>query len=403
MTTKERVVVTGKRIGTFGFATGRLSLVDALGQADTLAVKLGDHYIGRNGLIQYLRLARGAGSTVKVVPNGAFIRMEHGSLGEVELPKWAWLKSDQRDGAKYDAVCIEVVPSKEHYHDNVGARELATALERALVVTESAKELYNDPVSKMCLYGDGRCLRILASDSNRAAEFVLPCPAEGEAFVDREEAKSIMRVLRKASRARIDFRTAAHPHFSGGETKEVQVPLLSVRAGCLKVETVPRAFARHPLGQGIHVVVPDEEVARAYLSAKEAAEILSAAGLVSFNPDIDRNRYVVGELKEGKITFTTPTEGVGLNITLEADTEGTGEFCINTNYLLPVLKSLGHMTVELGVQKDFGAPLTITGDGVYYTVATTVPVELKDRKPKEKTDAAPQPTTRKRAAKDKAA
>lgn len=368
-----KAVVNGKRIGQ-GFAVGRSNLLDALGQVDCLAIRVGDCYLGRTGLIQYLRYARSA--TVKVVPNNSHVRIEHGSMGGVELPMWAWIKSAKRSLAMSDALYVEVVPSgKEHYFDNIGAREFAQALERALVVTGDG-ETYSPQDAYIILWGDGRCLRIMATDRIRLGEFTVPCSASGKTAVHRDDVKTLIRALKKAYRARVEFVGEKTTVRTGGETVEATATKLVVRAGALKVEMPPYSTVMtHVLKDGIPLsVLPDDLRASAYLPARETLELLKATGMAVWDVDGWSKQQIVRlTISPRKVVFCS-ANGVNTSISMEADTDGEGTIALDAFKLMPILSSLGNETLEIGIQHSETAPLVLTGDGFFYLV---LPVNVK--------------------------
>lgn len=380
---KEKVLVAGKRTGT-GFVTGRLALAEALAQSTALAVRIGDVYVGRAGLVNYLRYFRGHTSTVKVVPTGRSLRIEHGSAGMVEIPANKWLKPDQAVVAQFDAVWVEV-GDRDGYLPNVGARDLAAALERVLAVARKGRANEADPLSDLVLRGNGSSLSVLGSDNYRVAEVTVPCfGVEGSLVVAQEDARTMVRLLKRASRARLEFREETRTVWTAGENREVTVPFAVLYADRVKLETTVRQV-RHPLLEGVpETVKPGPASARAYLGAKELAEVLRAAGLVAAMPDGTKKQPLFIAVREGQVEFTAydaVKKDLVMAISVEAEASGEGEIALDALMVLPILKGFGSGSVEITLPADVTHPVTFQEDGAWFICMPLASEKKPEAKP----------------------
>lgn len=372
---KTKVLVNGKRIG-HGFVTGRQELIDALGQVDTMAVRLGDIFVGRAALIAYLKNARGAASTVKVVPTGESLRIEHGSMGMVELPQWKWIKPKERAKVMADSVYLEV-GDRDKYLPNVGALDLAKALEKAMVVTPSEKEAYSPVYAMIVLHGDGENLHVRATDGKRVCEASISAGVNGTGYVNADEARSMVKMLRKAKSARIDVLTTTRNIRDTGEDKTIEIPYIVLLADMLKLECLPNQI-HHPLSEKVpENIVPTDISGRFYLGAKEFGEVLRSAGMVAMDEDTKAQPVWI-TMRPGAVEFSSYIRGkdnkeeLNMAVAVECETEGTGETCLDIRMLLPVLKTFGNGSIEVKIPPEAedarARGVIFQNDGTFYLV-----------------------------------
>jgi hypothetical protein len=371
---KTKVLVHGKRIG-HGFVTGRQELIDALGQVDTMAVRIGDIFVGRTALIAYLKNVRGAASTVKIVPTSESLRIEHGSMGMVELPQWKWIKPRDRAKVLADAVYLEV-GNRDRYLPNVGALDLAKALEKALVTVAAEKNASQPLYTMVVLHGDGESLHVRSTDGKRASEASIPAGVNGTGFVHADEARTMVKMLKKAKCARIDILTTTKSFRDTGEDKTVEVPYVVLLADALKLECLPNQI-RHPLSEGVpEKIVPADVSGRFYLGAKEFGEVLRSAGMVAMDDEDRSIQPVFVTMRPGAVEFSSYVknkdnrEELNMAVAVECETEGTfGETCLNIKLVLPVLKTFGAGSVEVAIPKEKRDPVVLRNDGTFFLVA----------------------------------
>ena len=389
---KTKVVVNGKRIGQ-GFVTGRQALVDALGQVDTMAVRIGGIFTGRAALIAYLKNVRGAASTVKIVPTNESLRIEHGSLGMVELPQWKWIKPKNRAMVMADSVYLEV-GDRDRYLPNVGALDLAKALEKALVITASDKDASSPTYTLIVLQGDGKNLHVRSTDTKRCTQATIPANVTGTGFIYKDEAKTMVKMLRKAKSARIDILTNAQEYRDNGQDKTVDVPYVVLLADSLKLECLPN-HVKHPLTDGIpeHLVPQEHNVAgKFYLGAKEFSEILRSAGMVAMDDEDKDNAPVFITMRPGSVEFSSYVKNkdekneLSMAVSVECESEGYGEVCMNIQLMLPVLKVFGNGSVEIGMPVSQTTAVTIKdNDGTMFLV-----MPMKQKKPQAEPELEPE-------------
>ncbi|MCL6557658.1 MAG: hypothetical protein K6U74_02425 [Firmicutes bacterium] len=368
------MLVHGKRIG-HGFVTGRQELIDALGQVDTMAVRIGDIFVGRAALIAYLKNARGAASTVKVVPTGESLRIEHGSMGMVELPQWKWIKPKERAKVMADSVYLEV-GDRDKYLPNVGALDLAKALEKALIVTAAEKDASQPSYTMIVLHGDGENLHVRATDGKRACEASIPAGVNGTGYVNADEARGMIRMLRKAKSARLDVLTTTRNIRDTGEDKTVEIPYVVLLADAIKLECLPNQI-RHSLSEKVpEQIVPTDISGRFYLGAKELGEVLRSAGMVAGDEEDRSVQPVFVTMRPGAVEFSSYVKNkdnkqeLNMTVAVECETEGTfGETCLNIKLVLPVLKTFGTGSVEIAIPKKRAGVTFRDNNGTFFLIA----------------------------------
>lgn|GEM_PF-3924245 len=350
---REKLMVTGKRVG-HGFVVGRQSLLEALGMTSALAVRIGEHYVGRAGLMQYLKYVRGAGSTVRIIPSRRGMCFDSGTVGGVDLAPWQWIPMGKRELAESDAVYLEVGQNGE-YAPNVGPQELAKALTRVLTVMD--RDPYYPAKNEMVITADGLRLTISGTDLQRAAEARVPCITDGPAKVklSYDEAKAAIRVLQKAPRARVEFRPVYHDVRTGGTTSKVKLTQMVVYGGPVKLECTPVGDFVHPLSQGVAEArgFHGDYRAFAFVGAREFADLVRAAEIVSMDPNYKKGpRLMYLAIRDGQVEVSvTQGNDLVLATSLEAETSGEGDALLDARLLLPILRVLDRGTIDLGIPR----------------------------------------------------
>jgi hypothetical protein len=345
-------MVAGKRVG-HGFVVGRQSLLEALGMTNALAVRIGEHYVGRAGLVQYLKYVKGAGSTVRIVPSRRGICFDSGSVGGVDLAPWQWIPGSKRELAESDAVYLEVGQNGE-YAPNIGPAEFAKALTRVLTVMD--RDPYYPAKNEMVIAADGLRLTISGTDLERAAEARVPCITEpARVKLTYDEAKAAIRILQKATRARVEFRPVWHEVRSNGATTKVQLTQMVVYGGPVKLECTPVGDFVHPLSQGVAGArgFHGSYRAFAFVGARELADLVRAAEVVAMDPDYKKgNRLMYLAVRSGQVEVTVVQgNDLVLATSLEAETTGEGDALLDARLVLPVLRVLDRGTIDLGIPK----------------------------------------------------
>ena len=207
----EQLNIEGKRSGK-GFVAHKAMLVNALLRAIADRVVLMDITIGLKGFLGYLK-ALGGSNVIKITPSG-------GSAGESQTnghkvlkvicgSNTSFLADNEWIGDKTPlTLCgVRVSPSNS-VKPNIGASELAEALNRVLPFTasESDKGEYVRPTLACVNFvaKDGK-LTLVSSDGFRLAVVNLDYDGEGQALINRDNLKGVASALRRAKRARISF------------------------------------------------------------------------------------------------------------------------------------------------------------------------------------------------------
>jgi hypothetical protein len=179
-------------------------LVNALSRALAERVMLMDFTIGRKGLLGYLKALAGS-NIVKVVPaSGSASETQangHKRLKVLCGANTSYLEDLAWIGEKTPfSLCEMRVSPNNAVTPNIGATELAEALNRVLPFTSSDDAR---PVLSCVLFvaKDGK-LTLVSADGFRLAVVSLDYDGEGQALVNRDELRGIANALRRAKRAR---------------------------------------------------------------------------------------------------------------------------------------------------------------------------------------------------------
>jgi len=231
---RQKVVVNGKRVGQSGFVCSRKELADALKSAPAFGVKIGNITVGRNGFAKFLQYMRGATQTVKVTPKDDILSIQFGSNCAVDIPNRKWIPSKkQTDAEWFDFVQVEV-GKRAKYTPNVSAKELAKAINKALLT--APKEEY-DSLSKIAFISQKEALKICSTDRFKLTVYELCSDVEIQGTLETNDAKIIAKALAKSERARIEVYTKEHSIYSSEGPTTAQTKYVAIYADQQKFET----------------------------------------------------------------------------------------------------------------------------------------------------------------------
>jgi len=202
----EQLNIEGKRSGD-GFVAHKATLVSALSRALADRVMLLDHYVGRKGLLGYLK-ALGGSNIVKVIPSNGSASGTQATSKRLKVicgANTSYLADNEWIGEKTPLTLCDVrVSPNNSVKPNVGVSELAEALARVLPFT--AKD-DNRPILQCVNFEakDGK-LTLVSADGFRLAVTSLDYDdGEGQALINRDELKGVANALKRAKRARVSF------------------------------------------------------------------------------------------------------------------------------------------------------------------------------------------------------
>ena len=324
----EQLNIVGKRSGD-GFVAHKPMLVNALSRALAERVMLMDFTIGRKGLLGYLK-ALGGSNIVKVTPsasasgeqaNGHKVLKVLCGANTSYLEDLAWIVTEGKRITPLTICEVRVSPSNS-IKPNVGANELAEALNRVLPFTAWGDDR---PVLSCVLFEakDGK-LTLVSADGFRLAVVSLDYDGEGQAIINRDELRGIANALRRAKRARISF-----------EGEDVTKP------SSLILDTELIRYKWTSFGGDFpdwQKLIPTSFNTFAHFDTVEATKAVNSLKALSDNPKAYPIDLTIGD---GKVVMANP-DSTGEAI-IPADTDGQGFVRIDGKYLTQALKACGGM------------------------------------------------------------
>jgi DNA polymerase-3 subunit beta len=330
-------------------------LVNALSRTLAERIMLLDFTIGRKGLLGYLK-ALGGSNIVKVTPsNGSASGTQangHKKLKVVcgantsYLEDLAWVSTEGKRITPLTLCDVRVSPNNS-VKPNVGANELAEALNRVLPFTSSDE---NRAVFQCVLFTakEGK-LTLVSADGFRLAVVSLDYDeTEGQALVNRDELRGITNALRRAKRARISFEPS-------GESLDGMSLILDTELIRYKWTSYQGSF---PDWQKL---IPTEFNTLAHFDTVEAIKATYSLKALSDNPKAYPIDLTIGD---GKLVMANPDDTGQADI--PADTDGQGFVRIDGKYLTQALKACGGM-VDFKLSSPV-LPMLFTTDGYQLVV-----------------------------------
>jgi DNA polymerase-3 subunit beta len=356
----EQLNIEGKRSGE-GFVAHKALLVSALSRALADRVVLIDLTIGCKGLLGYLK-ALGGSNIVKVIPsNGSASGSQtdgHKGLKVICGSNTSYLADGDWVGEKTPMTLCEVrISPKTAVNPNIGASELAEALNRVLPFT--AKD-DNRPVLQ-CVYfvaKDGN-LTLVSADGFRLAVVRLDYDdGEGQALINRDDLKGVANALQRARRARVSFEPS-------GKKLDGMSLIIDTELILYKWASVQGNYPDY------EKLTPTEFNITAHFDTVEALRAISSLKVLS-----DSKAYPIDlTIGDGKIVMANPDDKGQAE--LSADTDGEGKIRVDGSYIASVLRAFGGM-VDLQVTSPI-SPTLFSQDGYYVVVMPMMTDEAKQQ------------------------
>jgi DNA polymerase-3 subunit beta len=332
-------------------------LVNALSRALADRVVLMDLTIGRKGLLGYLK-ALGGSNIVKIVPsaNGSASGSQANGKGLKVIcgANTSTLTDNEWIGEKTPMTMCEVrVSPKNSVKPNIGANELAEALNRVLPFTARDD---NRPVLQCVNFTakEGK-LNLVSADGFRLAIVSLDYDdGEGQALINRGDLMGVVNALRKARRAKISFDTTTHITALTIDTELIRYKWTSADGSFPDYDKlIPTDF---------HIL--------AHFDTVEAIKAVNSLKVLS-----DSKAYPIDlTVSEGKLVMSNPDDKGQTE--LSADTEGEGKVRVDGSYLVGVLKACGGM-VDFKLTTPI-SPMLFTSDGYQVVVMPMMTAEGKE-------------------------
>jgi DNA polymerase III sliding clamp (beta) subunit (PCNA family) len=321
-----------------------------------------DLTIGRKGLLGYLK-ALGGSNIVKVVPDGSASESQangHKRLKVICGPNTSTLADNEWIGEKTPMTLCEVrVSPKNSIKPNIGAGELAEALNRVLPFT--AKD-DNRPVLQCVNFvaKEGK-LTLVSADGFRLAVVNLDYDdGEGQALVKRDDITGVANALRRAKRARVSFDTATH------------IPALTIDTELIRYKwsSADGSFPDY------EKLIPTDFHIFAHFDTVEAIKAANSLKVLA-----DSKAYPIDlTISDGKIVMANPDDKGQAE--LSADTEGEGKVRVDGSYLASVLKACGGM-VDFKLTTPI-SPMLFASNGYQVVVMPMMTTEAKEAEAKAK-------------------
>jgi DNA polymerase-3 subunit beta len=334
----------------------KATLVNALSRALADRVVLMGLTIGRKGLLGYLK-SLGGSNIVKVVPSNGDASGSQVAGKRLKVicgANTSTLADQEWIGEKTPmSICEVRVSPKNSVKPNVGAGELAEALNRVLPFTARDD---NRPVLQCVNFvaKEGK-LTLVSADGFRLAITSLDYDdGEGQALIKRDDLAGVANALRKARRARISFDTTTH------------IPALTIDTELIRYKWVS-ADGSFP---DYEKLIPADFHIFAHFDTVEAIKAANSLKVLS-----DSKAYPIDlTIANGKIVLSNPDDKGQAE--LSADTEGEGKVRVDGSYLASVLKACGGM-VDFKLTTPI-SPMLFASDGYQVVVMPMMTTEAKE-------------------------
>jgi DNA polymerase-3 subunit beta len=319
-----------------------------------------DLTIGRKGLLGYLK-ALGGSNIVKIVPDGSASGSQANGKGLKVIcgANTSVLADNEWIGEKTPMTMCEVrVSPKNSVRPNIGANELAEALNRVLPFT--AKD-DNRPVLQ-CVYftaKEGK-LTLVSADGFRLAVVNLDYDdSEGQALINRGVLTGVANALRRAKRVRVSFDTTTH------------IPALTIDTELIRYKWTS-ADGSFP---DYEKLIPTDFHIFAHFDTVEAIKAVNSLRVLS-----DSKTYPIDlTIGDGKIVLSNPDDKGQTE--LSADTGGESKVRVDGSYLVSVLKACGGM-VDFRLTTPI-SPMLFISDGYQVVVMPMMTAEAKEAEVKQ--------------------
>jgi len=355
----EQLNIVGKRSGD-GFVAHKAMLVSALSRALSERVMLMDFTIGRKGFVGYLK-ALGGSNIVKVTPsasasgeqaNGHKVLKVLCGANTSYLEDLAWIVTEGKRITPLTICEVRVSPSNS-IKPNVGANELAEALNRVLPFTAWG----DDRPVLACVFfvaKDGK-LTLVSADGFRLAVTSLDYDdGEGQALINRDELQGIANALRRARRTRVSF--------DGEDIKTLTIDTELIR---YKWVSVSGQFPDY------QKLIPTSFNTSAHFDTVEAIKAVSSLKAIS-----DSKAYPIDlTTGDGRLVMANPDDKGQAEVS--ADIDGEGFARIDGKYLADVLKACGGM-VDFSLTNPV-SPMSFSLDGYQVVVMPMMSTKAEEQ------------------------
>ena len=366
----EQLNIEGKRSGE-GFVAHKATLVNALSRALADRVSLMDLYIGRKGLLGYLR-ALGGNNVVKVIPSNGSASGSQATDKRLKVicgNNTSYLADKQWIGDNTPMTLCEVrVSPTNSVKPNLGAIELAEALAKVLPFT--AKDGTRPVLQCVKFEAKNGKLNLVSADGFRLAVVTLDLDdTEGQALVSRDDLKGVVNALKRARRARVSFE-------AGGDTIGGCSLVIDTELIRYKWISFTGDYPEYPK------LIPTEPKLTAHLDTVEASKAVNSLNTLAD----DEAKAIDLTIGNGKIILANP-DAKG-EAELPADTDGEViKMRLDGGYLTEALRACGGM-VDLKLTNAY-SPALFTTNGYQLVV---MPMMTSESDKQAKADRKAEPT-----------
>ena len=344
----EQLNIEGKRSGE-GFVAHKATLVSALSRALADRVMLLDHYVGRKGLLGYLK-ALGGSNIVKVIPSNGSASGTQATSKRLKVicgANTSYLADNEWIGEKTPlTLCNVRISPSNSVKPNVGTIELSEALTKVLPFTSKDE---NRKILECVNFEakDGR-LTLVGADGFRLAVATFDYDdGEGQALIIRDELKGVANALKRSKRVRVSF----EPNGSlDGKNLVIDTELVRYK--------LTGVNGNYPDWQKL---IPTDFNCQANFDTVEAIKAVNSLKVLSDNPKDYPIDLTIGN---GKLVMANPDDKGQAE--LPADTQGEVKIRIDGQYLAQALRACGGMA-EVKLTNAY-SPMLFTVDGYQLVV-----------------------------------
>ena len=360
----EQLNIEGKRSGD-GFVAHKATLVSALSRALADRVMLLDHYVGRKGLLGYLK-ALGGSNIVKVIPSNGSASGTQATSKRLKVicgANTSYLADNEWIGDKTPLTLCDVrVSPNNSVKPNIGAIELAEALVKVLPFAPKDE---NRPILQCVNFEarDGK-LKLVSADGFRLAVVTFDYDdGEGQALVNRDDLKGVASALRRAKRARISFEPS-------GESLDGMSLIIDTELTRYKWVSVNGQYPDY------EKLIPTEFNCFTSFDTVEAIKATNSLKALSNGKDYPID-LTIGD---GKVVMANPDDKGQAE--LVADTDGEVKVRIDGSYLAQALKACGGM-VEFKLTNGY-SPMLFSSNGYQLVVMPMLTTEANEQAKKDR-------------------
>jgi hypothetical protein len=308
-----------------------------------------DHYVGRKGLLGYLK-ALGGSNIVKVIPSNGSASGTQATSKRLKVicgANTSYLADNEWIGEKTPlTLCNVRISPSNSVKPNVGTIELSEALTKVLPFTSKDE---NRKILECVNFEakDGR-LTLVGADGFRLAVATFDYDdGEGQALIIRDELKGVANALKRSKRVRVSF----EPNGSlDGKNLVIDTELVRYK--------LTGVNGNYPDWQKL---IPTDFNCQANFDTVEAIKAVNSLKVLSDNPKDYPIDLTIGN---GKLVMANPDDKGQAE--LPADTQGEVKIRIDGQYLAQALRACGGMA-EVKLTNAY-SPMLFTVDGYQLVV-----------------------------------